>query len=383
MYLHAIQNTQGDQKTLAKITTVFGLICLVASTYSVLSVSDHSHHEPSQNLPSTIKPLTILVKTLPNASEPVVGPIQAVKTKDLKVDADVENKQVKEATQKPTESKTDKPIEGKRKIEEIREKAAQRKEPALPHPPDDKLAEELIGRNEKGADPVNEKRQLMSTNDGNQSPDDTHDDRNLSSKLDTPLKLKLRAAAEKIDSTDQNIEKKIKKLQEKKAQVESDLKSLQNLKKSDSRERRDLDKKPEESVEKTDGIEEVTDASPIDKKISTSALPSNMTDIHIVGPNSSSTLLFNPTTDSKIPAEVTNAPIVANVSEEVVKGRELKSNDVVGRTLKSKDTLVNKKDSKRGNVGGYSNLWGKRLAKQRSLRANRLNKVNNHYLNVY
>ncbi|XP_031570569.1 putative sodium-coupled neutral amino acid transporter 10 [Actinia tenebrosa] len=365
MYLNAIQDTQGEQKNMAKFTIVFGLICLVASTYSVLSVNNHSHHESSHPLPSTIKP-AILVNTLPNTSDPVVGPIQAVKANGVKADVGLRNKEVKEAnpTQKPAESKTEKPSEGKRKIEEIREKAAQRKEPALPHPPADKPAEGPIKKNEKEADPVNEKRQLMSTDDANQSPADTQEDKDLSSKLDVPQKSALKAPISKTESTNQDIEKKIKNLREKKAQVESDLKSLQELKKPENRERRDLEKK-------RDGKEESTVVDPTDKEIPAHTVPPNDTNIRIVGPNSSSMPLLNPTTIGKTPAEVTNPAIVANVSGEVAKGRELKSNGVVGRTLKSEDKLVNNNDSKVGNTGGYRNLWGTRLAR----RANRLRKT--------
>jgi hypothetical protein len=180
--------------------------------------------------------------------------------------------------------------------------------------------------------------------------------------------------------TKQEIDHEIEKLQEKKAQVESDIDSLKAMKKPESRERRHVDEKPVvekgHSDDKDDGTQQGVGVTPTEKTVpSTDALSLNDTDVQIVSPNSSAPPSVTPSTIRKTLGEATGVPHVANDTGTVVKGRELKSNDVRGRKLKSKDLQAHKGDSKIGKDGGYGTLWVKRLVKQRSLRANKLNKV--------
>ncbi|KAK3728584.1 hypothetical protein QZH41_011662, partial [Actinostola sp. cb2023] len=353
MFLHAVQETQGRDRNTAKFALVVGFVLLIASTYTVLTSSE-SHHENDKPLHvhPDIKPSLerIQIGNKPSLKPThnltgLVMPVQSAPTGAINL-GKADPKEIKD---------DDKGI--KEKGLELEEK---RKEPALPHPPDDKIDElakqkdaagnvvkgkkELIiddkgakgiDKAEKGADPLNEKRQLMSTDDAKGK-----EPQKSALKVASSFEVEKRA---KVNHSNNLVNK--------------------SLKKPESREKRHLDENPNEKKDAKKsgngmGNDESGTGTPITTPNKSNIAPKASTERNSV-------VVIQPTTSSGAYTQIKSIeassvdPHPSNDSG--VKSRELKSNDVIGRKLNS--------------VNPYNSIWRKRLRKQGSLRVKRHSKV--------
>lgn len=345
MFLYVVQETQGEHRTTAKIILAVGFTCLIASTYTTLTATESHHHDeihlqtqsvkiPVEHVHQTIKiPSNLsdlkVVKTPPTAlkiSKEILGD-----SKEIKVD--------------------DKKVNEKAEVDE------KRKEPALPNPPDDKkdgldkggdpakgqlkaVVEEKdvkgMEKIEKGADPLNEKRQLMSTDD---------------SKGNEPLKSPLVVSGKNLLASQQSHDTKNP------VNKSKDM-GNKDVKKPDSRTKRHLEEKPTEiKIETTTGIRK--DGSFSTK--TTTILPtvkvtesSKNSSVVIIEPKSPPVEGVSPTETTTVDASSLD-PHVGNETGKMIKSRDLKSSKVIGRKLHSVQPLVR-------------SIWQERLKKRGSFR---------------